>query len=113
MHELALSESIVDLVLECARREHIVRISRVVVEIGVAASVDAQTLLFCFPITASETIAAGAELVIEPLGLQARCESCGAEYAPETLIEPCPSCGSFARKILAGREMRVVSFDGE
>jgi hydrogenase nickel incorporation protein HypA/HybF len=113
MHELALSESIVDLVLECARREDMVRVSWVVVEIGVAASVDTQALLFCFPITASETIAAGAELVIKPLGLRAKCDSCGTEHAPESLIASCPNCGSFAREILAGREMRVVSFDGE
>jgi hydrogenase nickel incorporation protein HypA/HybF len=113
MHELALSESIVDLVVECARRERIVRVTRVVAEIGVAASVDTQTLLFCFPIAASETIAAEAELVIKPVGLRAKCDSCGTEHAPKSLIAPCPNCGSFAREILAGREMRVVSFDGE
>ena len=113
MHELALCESITDLVADCARREGIARVSRVVVEIGVAASVDPQALLFCFPITAAETVAAGAELVIKPIALRVSCQSCQTEYAPETLIATCPACGSFARKILAGREMRVVSFDGE
>jgi hydrogenase nickel incorporation protein HypA/HybF len=41
------------------------------------------------------------------------CEACQTEYAPENLAAPCPVCGGFARTILAGREMRVVSFDGE
>jgi hydrogenase nickel incorporation protein HypA/HybF len=113
MHELALSVSITDLVVDCARRERIARVSRVVVEIGVAASVDPQALLFCFPITAAETVAAGAQLVINRVPLRVRCDSCQTEYAPETLVASCPACGSFARKILAGREMRVVSFDGE
>ncbi len=113
MHELALSESIVDLVVNCARQEHIARVSRVVVEIGAAASVEPQALLFCFSITAAETVAAGAELVIERIGLQASCDDCRNQYVPETLISPCPACGSFARRILAGREMRVVSFEGE
>ena len=113
MHELALSESIVDLVVNCARQEHIVRVSRVVVEIGVAASVEPQALEFCFSITAEDTVAAGAELVINRIGLQASCEDCGNQYAPTTVISPCPACGSFARKILAGREMRVISFEGE
>jgi len=113
MHELAISESIVGLVVDCARRERITRVSRVVVEIGVAASVDPEALLFCFPITAAETAAASAELVINRIALRVRCESCQAEYAPEVHLAPCPICGSFARKILAGREMRVVSFDGE
>ncbi len=111
MHDLALSESITVLVVECARQEGITRVSRVVIEIGVAAPVDPDALLFCFPITAADTVAAGAELVINRVALRARCDSCGTEYAPGTLISPCPACGSFGRTILAGREMRVVSFD--
>jgi hydrogenase nickel incorporation protein HypA/HybF len=113
MHELALSESIVDLVVECARRERMARVSRVVVEIGTAASVDPQAILFCFPITAAETVASDAELVINRVALRARCNVCLTEYSPETLVGACPTCGNFAREILAGREMRVVSFDGE
>ncbi len=111
MHELALCESITDLVVECARQEGIARVSRVVIEIGVAAPVEPEALSFCFPITAADTVAAGAELVINRVALRAKCESCRTEYAPDTLISPCPACGSFGRMILAGREMRVVSFD--
>jgi hydrogenase nickel incorporation protein HypA/HybF len=113
MHELALSESIVDLVANRARQEHIARVSRVVVEIGVAAPVELQALVFCFSVAAADTVAAGAELVVDRIGLQARCEDCGGQYAPETLFSPCPACGGFAREVLAGREMRVVSFEGE
>ena len=113
MHELTLSENIIDTVVECARRERIARVSRVVIEIGIAASVDPQALLFCFPITAAETVAAGAELVINRTALKARCNACQTEYAPENVIAACPACGSFARTILAGCEMRVVSFDGK
>ena len=112
MHELALSESIVSLVVECARREGIAHVSRVVVEIGAAAAVEPQALLFCFPITAAETVASDAELVIERTALLARCDACHTEYAPTTLAGCCPACGGFARRILAGREMRVVSFTG-
>ena len=113
MHELALAQSITDLVADCARRERIARVSRIVVEIGAAAPVDPESLLFCFPITANETVAAGAQLVIDRIALRAKCEACQTEYAPETLVDSCPACGRFARSILAGREMRVVSFDGK
>jgi hydrogenase nickel incorporation protein HypA/HybF len=113
MHELSISESITDLVVEYARREHVAHVSRVVIDIGVAASVDPEALLFCFPITAAGTVAAGAELVINRIALKVRCEACQAEYAAPTQIAACPACGSFARKILEGREMRVVAFEGE
>lgn len=113
MHELSISESITDLVVEYARREHVGHVSRVVIEVGVAASVDPEALAFCFPITAEGTVAAGAELVINRIALKVRCESCQTEHAPPTQISPCPACGSFARTILEGREMRVVTFEGE
>ena len=112
MHELSLSESITELVVEYARREGVGRVSRVVLALGAAATVEPELLKFCFPITTANTLAEGAELVIETIPLQARCDACGTEFAPETLISPCPGCGSHARSILAGREMRVVSFEG-
>src|ERR1043166_5283480 len=101
MHELALSESIVELVVAAARQEGIARVSRVVVEIGAAAAVDPQALLFCFPVAAASTAAAEAELVIDHIALRAKCDSCGADYAPESLISACPACGGFAHEILA------------
>ncbi|HTR12363.1 MAG TPA: hydrogenase maturation nickel metallochaperone HypA [Roseiarcus sp.] len=112
MHELSLCQSIMELVVESAKRERMTRIARVVVEIGVAAAVDADALRFCFPIVAEDTLAAGAELAIVGVPLRARCNSCGAEFAPETPFDPCPACGGVERVILSGREMRVVSFEG-
>jgi hydrogenase nickel incorporation protein HypA/HybF len=113
MHELSISESITDLVVDCAQREHIARVSRVVIEIGAAAAVDPEALMFCFPVTTRETVAAGAELIINRVALQAKCEICRGIHSPETQISACPRCGSFASQLLAGREMRVVSIEGE
>jgi hydrogenase nickel incorporation protein HypA/HybF len=112
MHELALSESIVDLVVDAARYERIAQVTRVVVELGAAASVDSDALLFCFPIAAAQSLAAGAELVIEKIALQVRCDSCRVDFAPDELFAPCPRCGGFGGEVIAGREMRVTSFCG-
>jgi hydrogenase nickel incorporation protein HypA/HybF len=112
MHELALCDGIIDLVLDAARQERIARVTRVVVEIGTAASVDPDALLFCFPAAALGTLAADAELVIQPVALQACCDTCRTHYTPETLHAPCPGCGGFGGRVTAGREMRVVSFHG-
>ncbi len=113
MHELSLCESIVTLVVESAGREGIRRVTRVTVDIGAGAAIDPDALLFCFPLVTEDTLAAGAELVIERTALKARCDACGTDYAPDTLIAPCPACGGTRRTLLAGRDMRVVSFEGE
>src|SRR5574337_1731864 len=105
MHELSLCESIVELVVESATRERMARISRVSVEIGAGAAVDAEALRFCFPVAAEGAVAASAELAIVEVSLAARCNSCGAEFKPDTLFDPCPACGGAGRTIRSGREM--------
>jgi hydrogenase nickel incorporation protein HypA/HybF len=63
MHDLALSQSIVDLVLERAAAERLRTETRVVVEVGAAAGVDPESLRFCFEAVTEETAARGAERV--------------------------------------------------
>lgn len=86
---------------------------RVTVDTGAGAAIDPDALSFCFPLVADDTLAAGAELAIERTALKARCDACGAGYAPDTLIAPCPSCGGTRRTLLAGRDMRAVSFEAQ
>ena len=113
MHELALSQSILDLVLERARAERLGTVTRVAVEVGAAAGVDPEALRFCFDVVAEETIARGAEFVIAGVPLRARCRSCRHEFEPGTRLAPCPACHRTGTELVGGRELRVTSFDGE
>lgn len=112
MHELSLCASVADTVLECARREGVQRVTRVVLEIGAGAPVMADALRFAFPLVAANTLLEGAELEIRQPALRLRCRPCGHEYTPRSAGMPCPTCGGCAADVLAGREMRVLSFDG-
>ena len=113
MHELALSQSIVDLVVEYARREGISAVTRVTVEVGAAAGVEPDALQFCFECVTGDTVAQGAELAIETIALWVRCRDCACEFAPAGIFSACPRCGGAAPELLRGRELRVKSFDGE
>ncbi|HTO46081.1 MAG TPA: hydrogenase maturation nickel metallochaperone HypA [Burkholderiales bacterium] len=113
MHELALTQGIVDLVTQVGRQEGLHRVTRVVVEVGVAAAVVPDALTFCFDIVAADTIARGAELVIEPVALRAVCRACGDEFDAASLASPCPDCGAYGPRLVRGRELRVKSLDGE
>jgi hydrogenase nickel incorporation protein HypA/HybF len=113
MHELALCQNIVDLVVEYARKEGVDRVTRVTIEVGAAAGVEPDALEFCFEYVAADTIVQGAELVIDVIPLLARCRDCACEFAPERIFSACPRCGAEAPFLLTGRELRVKSFDGE
>jgi len=113
MHELALSQNIVDLVVERARREGVRAVSRITIEVGAAAAVESDALRFCFDVVTADTVAKGAELVIETIALQARCRTCAACFEPASLVSPCPRCGAYGSSLERGAELRVKSFDGE
>jgi hydrogenase nickel incorporation protein HypA/HybF len=90
MHELALSQSIVDLVLEQARAARLRTVTRVAVAVGAAAGIDPEALRFCFDVVVEETMARGAALVIERVRLRARCRSCRQEFEPATRAPAAP-----------------------
>jgi hydrogenase nickel incorporation protein HypA/HybF len=113
MHELALTQGIVDFVTHAGRQEGLHKVSRVVVELGVAAAVVPDALTFCFDIVAADTIAHGAELVIETVGLRAVCRACETEYEAASLVSACPDCSAYGPRWVRGRELRVKSLDGE
>ena len=113
MHELALTQTIVDLVVERARREGVRAVSRVTIEVGAAAGVESDALRFCFDIVTADTLVKGAELAIETIALQARCRTCALSFEPPSLVSPCPRCGSYGPLLERGGELRVKSFDCE
>ncbi|MFI5399931.1 MAG: hydrogenase maturation nickel metallochaperone HypA [SAR324 cluster bacterium] len=112
MHELALTHSIVELVLDRAQLEGMRTVTRVVLEVGAAAGVDSEALQFCFDAVTHDTPAQGARLAIEAIPLRAVCRDCGDEFQPDGLIADCPHCHAYAPTFIAGQELRVKEFDG-
>jgi hydrogenase nickel incorporation protein HypA/HybF len=113
MHELALGQSIVNQVVDFAKREHVANISRVRVAVGAGCGVDPESLRFGFGVAAEGTVAEGAVLDIEQLPLVCRCAQCAESFEPRGAHAPCPRCGSRKVDLLSGRELRVDSFDAE
>ena len=83
MHELAISQSVVDAVLA---RTGDARVTVVRLDVGRLSGVVPDALRFCFDLVADGTPLAGAELrIAEPPG-RARCATCGADFGLEYLV---------------------------
>ena len=113
MHEMSLMASMLEIIEDQARAEGFERVTRVFLEIGRLAGVEAEAMRFAFDVGTHGSVAEGAELVIEETGGLARCQACGAEAPLEHFYDPCPACGKIPMEILAGRELRIVSLDVE
>ena len=107
MHEMAIAESVLEIVETTARRNSAARVATVWLELGVLSHVEARALAFCFDAVTRGSLAEGATLEIITLPGEAWCMPCGDRVALAKLGEPCPRCGSFQLQVLRGREMRV------
>ena len=107
MHELAISQSVVDAVLA---RTGDARVTVVRLDVGRLSGVVPDALRFCFDLVADGTPLAGAELrIAEPPG-RARCTTCGADFGLDQPILLCP-CGSADVQVTAGRDLLVRSVE--
>ena len=103
MHELALTESLVDRV---ADRTVGRRVTAVHVRVGLLSGVVPDAMEFCFDVATAGGPLAGATLVIERVPGRIACRTCGAESPAEDLLLVCP-CGSADVEVVAGRELTL------
>jgi hydrogenase nickel incorporation protein HypA/HybF len=103
MHELAITQDIVEAV--CARAGG-ARVVKVVVEIGKLSMVLPDAVRFCFELCCEDTPLAGAALeIVEPPGV-ARCRACGGEVQLDRPFGRC-ACGSTDLDWISGEELRI------
>jgi hydrogenase nickel incorporation protein HypA/HybF len=103
MHELAITESLVDCI-----SEHVgdARVVRVVVEIGALSAVVPDAIRACFEVCSGGTPLDGAVLDVVVIEGAARCDACGTERGVTGLIESC-DCGNGNLAIVRGQELRI------
>lgn len=105
MHELSITQSVVDAVCERAsgRPVHAVR-----VRVGVLTAVVPESMRFCFALATEGTAAQDAVLEIDQSAGTALCRTCGADFTLNDLVLLCP-CGSADVDVTSGRELEIVS----
>ena len=113
MHELALTEGIIAIVEQEARKSGFSRVLEITLRVGEFSGVIPDCLREFFPIASKGTAAEGAALVIEPIPAAFRCQSCGFEGPLPRHTACCPACGSEAIRMVSGREFFVENLKVE
>ena len=107
MHEMAIAESMLEIVEATARRNASARVATVWLELGALSHVEARALVFCFDAVTRGSLAEGATLEIVTLPGEAWCMPCGDRVPLQRRGNPCPRCGSYQLEVVRGEEMRV------
>ena len=107
MHEMALAQSMLEIVESTARKAGAARVTNVRLEIGVLSHVAADALRFCFDAVTRGSLAEGASLTIDDIPGEAWCMPCATGIPLARIGEPCPRCGSYQLAVTRGDDMRV------
>jgi hydrogenase nickel incorporation protein HypA/HybF len=110
MHELSLSQAILDTALRHAGGQKVTSID---LRIGRLRQVVPDSLEFYFELVALETACEGATLEIELVPATLRCRQCEVEWQLEQPPFRCPSCQGGDVDIVAGDELEVESLTVE
>ncbi len=113
MHEMAVVQGLMAILIAQAKAHEIGRIACVRLKIGRLRGLDARQIRAAFELFSEGTIAEGAQLDIGEIAAEAHCQACGADWQLAAYRFECPSCGSTAADVIKGRELFIESFDGE
>jgi hydrogenase nickel incorporation protein HypA/HybF len=113
MHELSVTEQLLEIVLDHARKAEAKRVLKVNLVIGELTGFVGESIQFCFDMLSKETEAESASLSISRIPAKATCKQCKMEFHPEGMEWFCPACGGPAEEVMGGREFYVESIEIE
>jgi hydrogenase nickel incorporation protein HypA/HybF len=107
VHELAVTQSVVDAVSEHVGTRRVVSVR---VEVGTLSGIVADAMRFCFEIASGQTVLEGARLDIDERPGEAHCRDCGSDFTLADLVLLCP-CGSADVEVTSGRDLVIKSVE--
>jgi hydrogenase nickel incorporation protein HypA/HybF len=113
MHEMSVTESILEIVLKHAKQAHACRITDIHLVLGDLATIVDDSVRFYWDMLAEDTLAEGAELHFERIQTEMECCDCLVRYKPPEADLSCPECQSRNVKVIAGDEFFIDSIEVE
>lgn len=113
MHELAVTQSMLNLALEHAEQAGARHITVINLVVGQMSGIVDDCIQFYFDFVSKGTIAEGAALSFERVASRLRCRGCGEEFVLDGNDWVCPACGALGGEVIAGRELYVDSIEVE
>ncbi len=113
MHELSITQQLLDLTLRHAEQANAARVVRLNLVIGEFSAVVDDSIQFYWDIVAKGTLAEQAELCFERVPGRLGCVSCGCEFLFSEFESRCPDCGSTQVHVVDGNQFRLHSIEIE
>lgn len=130
MHELAIAQKIIDAIKTEADKIGIKEIHSVSLRVGNMAVFNKEQLEFCLTVNDKGGTLGRAKFTIEEVAVELRCTVCGNKFTDTRFDDqsfahsiahapglysplPCPSCACAETELIAGKEFKIISIEGE
>ncbi len=111
MHELAITQSMFDIVLKQAEQAQAKKVIGINLVIGEMTGVVAQSVQFYLDFLTKGTLAEGALVNLKMIPPKAQCRNCQQTFELKEFDWACPNCKSNGVEIIAGKELFVESIE--
>jgi len=111
MHELAITQNMLDVVLEQAEKAGAKEVKKINLVVGEMTGIVEQCVQFYFNFFGKGTIAERATLSFSKVPMKARCRSCSKQFEVDQFGWACPHCGGNDLELIAGKELFVESIE--
>ena len=111
MHELSITESILEIATRHAVAAGARRVTDINIVIGRLSSIVDDSVQFYWDIVSQDTICFGSQLHFQRNPARMACLDCGQEYTFEEDLIPCPHCASSSVRIISGEEFHLESIE--
>ncbi len=113
MHELAITQSMFDLIMEQAKEAGAKKVGKINLVIGEMTGGVGDCVQFYFDFISRGTLAEGAVLSFVMVPSKAQCRGCDKLFELKEFEWTCPYCGDNNLQIVAGQELFVESIEVE
>jgi hydrogenase nickel incorporation protein HypA/HybF len=113
MHEFAITQAILSIVLIKAREISAAKITKIELQVGRLTGYLPESIQLQFMMLSKDTEAAGASLLFHQPSTNLHCRKCDAKYTTDSFDLACPYCHTLETDILSGTELSVESMEIE
>lgn len=111
MHELAITQSMFEIIRQQAVQARAEKVTKINLVIGEMTGVVGDCVQFYLDFLSKGTEVEGAIVAVTMVPPKAKCLTCGQTFVVKPMEWKCPQCGSVSLEITGGKELYVESIE--
>jgi hydrogenase nickel incorporation protein HypA/HybF len=113
MHEMGVTQEVLDAVIEASTAAGATRVNSVCLTVGELTALELDSVQFAWECMTPGTLAEGAVLDITVTPARSLCLACGAEFGHDRYDRRCTACGSQMTEVVSGNDLLIGKVDVE